>query len=63
MAPRGELWAPARAESATKPVERRTARKTEPKRADTRASGGKADRASLTHETDGKGGLVLRSDR
>jgi hypothetical protein len=43
-------------------VEITTAISTDAARAANRASGNNADRAAVTHEADGNGGLVLRSD-
>jgi hypothetical protein len=61
--PRGGDWAPTGADSNIGPIASKPAARTPAARVEKRASGVDSDRASLTHEADGNGGLVLRSDR
>ena len=58
--PAGAAWAPAGAEMSRGAIAECRRRRARPAARTTRCAG--ADRASLTHEADGNGGLVLRSD-
>jgi hypothetical protein len=62
MTPFGSAWALAGAHRPIGPIVTMAAKTTMPARAAKRVTGVNADRASLTLEADGNGGLVLRSD-